>query len=144
MKLDIHVKAELRLPGPTPATLQIEAATLGDGAQTVDNPTLTITPHASAEPFLDFYGNPCRRLMLPQGDVTVEYTAQVDIPEMRSPLLKAQDVDILQLPTQTLLYTLPSRYCQSDKLIAMALDQFGDSAPASRACRRYATGLMNT
>ncbi len=122
------MRAELTLPQAVPSTLQVEVAAL-DGAQNVEQAQLTVTPYAEATPFADFYGNPCRRLLLPQGDVTVEYTATVDIPEVRSPLLKAAEADILSLPTDTLLYTLPSRYCQSDKLVAMALDQFGDSAP---------------
>jgi len=129
LKLSIHVMARLRLPVPTPSTLQIEVAHLPEHGQTVEQSALSITPHADAEPFRDFYDNPCRRLLLPQEDVTVEYTALVDIPEVRMPLLKASEPDILSLPTETLLYTLPSRYCQSDKLMAMAQDQFGDAAP---------------
>ena len=129
MKLDIHVTAQLRLPAPTPSTLQIEAAQGPDGVQTVEQSALSITPHAELAPFRDFYGNPCRRGLLPGGDMTLEYAARVDIPDVRLPLLKAGETDILQLPTDTLLYTLPSRYCQSDKLMAMALDQFGDAAP---------------
>ncbi len=108
--------------------MQIEAATL-DGAQAVENPSLTITPFADSEPFRDFYGNACRRLMMPGGDVRVEYTATVTQPDTRFPLLKPVEDDALHLPTDTLLYTLPSRYCQSDKLVAMAQDMFGEVAP---------------
>jgi len=129
LKLDIHVIAQLRLPAPTPYTLQIEVAHLPDGGQSVEQSVLTITPHMDAVPFRDFYDNPCRRGLLAAGDMTMEYTARVDIPEVRMPLLKASEPDILSLPTETLLYTLPSRYCQSDKLMAMAQDQFGDAAP---------------
>jgi transglutaminase-like putative cysteine protease len=120
--------AELSLPKETPTTMQIEAAHL-DGAQAVEGSKLLITPFASAEPFRDFYGNPCRRLMMPAGDVRIEYTATVVQPDVRYPLLKPYEADALHLPTDTLLYTLPSRYCQSDKLVAMAVDMFGEVAP---------------
>jgi transglutaminase-like putative cysteine protease len=128
MKLNIHVIADLSLADPTPTTLQVEAAPL-EGAQTVDESHLFITPFAPAEPFRDFYGNPCRRLMMPAGNVRLEYTATVTQPDERYPLMKPYEADALHLPTDALLYTLPSRYCQSDKLVAMAADMFGDVAP---------------
>ena len=128
MKLNIHVVADLALPEATPTTLQIEAAPI-DGAQAIEASSLTITPFAETEPFPDFYGNPCRRLLMPGGDVRVEYTATVSQPDTRYPLLKPYEADALHLPTETLLYTLPSRYCQSDKLVAMAVDMFGEVAP---------------
>ena len=128
MRLNIHVVADLLLPAPAPTTLQVEAAVL-DGAQAVEEAQLYITPYAPAEPFRDFYQNPCRRLLMPAGDVRLEYTATVSLPDTRFPLLKPYEADALHLPTETLLYTLPSRYCQSDKLVAMATDMFGAVAP---------------
>lgn len=128
MKLGIHVQTTLTLPESTPALLQIEAAYLGE-PQTVEEATLTITPFAAVEPFADFYGNPCRRLRLPEGDVQIEYRATVTQPDLRFPLLKPVEADALHLSTDTLLYTLPSRYCQSDKLAVLAEDTFGDVAP---------------
>jgi len=128
LKLNIHVIADLILLEATPTTMQIEAAELA-GAQTVEKSVLTITPFAPAEPFQDFYGNPCRRLLMPKGDVRVEYTVTVTQPDARFPLLKPIEDDALHLPTDALLYTLPSRYCQSDKLVAMASDMFGEVAP---------------
>lgn len=128
MKLSLHVVADLSVPDATPTTLQIEAASLGE-AQTVENAELLIMPFAAAEPFPDFYGNPCRRFLMPAGDVRIEYRATVTQPDTRFPLLKPYEADALHLPTDTLLYTLPSRYCQSDRLVAMATDMFGEVAP---------------
>ena len=128
MRLSIHVIADLALPAPTPTTLQIEAAHL-EGTQTLERSALSVTPFAAAEPFADFYGNPCRRLLMPAGEVRLEYTAAALLPDTRFPLLKPYEADALHLPTDTLLYTLPSRYCQSDRLGAMATDLFGEAAP---------------
>ncbi len=128
MKLSIHVVADLVVPVPTPTTLQIEAAEVA-GAQAVESPTLTVTPFAPAEPFLDFYGNPCRRLMMAEGDVRLEYAATATLPDAAPPPGQTGEADALHLPTDALLYTLPSRYCQSDKMVAMAVDLFGDAAP---------------
>jgi transglutaminase-like putative cysteine protease len=129
LKLSVHVIADLVLPVPTPTTLQIEAAQVA-GAQAVASPTLTVTPFTEAEPFLDFYRNPCRRLMMAAGDVRLEYAARVTLPDTPPPpAARAHEADALHLPTDALLYTLPSRYCQSDKMVAMAADLFGDATP---------------
>jgi transglutaminase-like putative cysteine protease len=128
MNIQIHMTAELSLPQSVPGLLQVEARHL-PGAQNLEQSELTITPFAETEPFADLYGNPCRRLQMPEGDVRVEYAATVHIPEARFPMLQPIEADALQLPTETLLYTLPSRYCQSDLLMNMAQDQFGDAPP---------------
>ena len=128
MKLEIRVTAELSLPEAVPALLQVEAAALGE-AQTLERSALWITPYAEAAPFYDFYGNPCRRLMMPAGNVRIEYAATVIQPDKRQPLLEPVEENALTLPTDTLLYTLPSRYCQSDKLVAIAQDTFGGVTP---------------
>lgn len=128
MKLSLHMIADLAVSEATPTTLQIEAAQIS-GAQTVENAVLTITPFAAAEPFLDFYGNPCRRFLMPAGDTQIEYTAAVTLPDTRFPRLLPFEADALHLPTDTLLYTLPSRYCQSDRLALMATDLFGEALP---------------
>ena len=73
MKLNIHVKTTLAVAEATPTLLQIEAAQVGE-AQTVEESILTITPFAEAEPFGDFYGNPCRRLLMPAGDVEMGHS----------------------------------------------------------------------
>ncbi len=133
MKLSIHAVADLVLPEDTPTTLQIEAAQIA-GVQNVEGPVFTVTPFAAAEPFPDFYGNPCRRVLLPAGNVRAEYTATVTLPGARFPAMLPYETipyeaDALHLPTNTLLYTLPSRYCQSDRLVAMATDLFGEAVP---------------
>lgn len=128
MNIQINMTADLMLPQSVPGLLQIEARDL-PGAQTVESSELVITPFAETQPFTDLYENPCRRLMLPEGDVRVEYRATVSLPDTRYPMLQPVEIDALHLPTDTLLYTLPSRYCQSDRLTNMAQDQFGDAPP---------------
>ncbi len=129
MRLNIHVTAELELAQETPAFLQVEAVSLPENNQTVEAATLTLTPETPTEAFSDFYGNNCRRLVLPSGDVTVEYTATVAQTDLRLPPLLPEQNDVLRLPPEVILYTLASRYCQSDKLINMAQDEFGQTEP---------------
>ena len=131
MRLSIRFTAELALPFPTPTTLMVEAADLG-AAQCLEDSRLYVAPFTVAEPFRDFYQNPCRRLLMPAGDVRLEYAATVSLPDARpaeGDEDEADEADALHLPTETLLYTLPSRYCQSDLLVPMAEDLFGAGRP---------------
>jgi transglutaminase-like putative cysteine protease len=67
--------------------------------------------------------------MFAQGEVTIRYTANVDIVEHREPMIHAAETNVLQLPPEVLPYLLPSRYCPSDRLSHLAASEFGRTAP---------------
>jgi transglutaminase-like putative cysteine protease len=80
--------------------------------------------------YLDEFGNPCQRLMLPGGRFAIRYDAVVEVPADPDPVLaEAQQVPPEDLPAETLQFLLPSRYCLSDKLQGAAVDSFGDLEP---------------
>ncbi|HEY3332650.1 MAG TPA: transglutaminase family protein [Capsulimonadaceae bacterium] len=128
MKLNIHLKATLELSAPAPTVLQIEAANI-EGVQHIESAELYITPYADSQPFRDIYDNPCRRVLLPAGEVIVEYKALVTIPDSRSPLVQAVDTDVMTLPPDIMHYLLPSRYCPSDRMENLAYEEFGNTNP---------------
>lgn len=65
------------------------------------------------------------RFSAPTGELELRYcaTIEVDMPK-RDPAL--QEMDIADLPSEVMHYLLPSRYCESDLLSAMAQRTFGD------------------
>ncbi|BDI28822.1 hypothetical protein CCAX7_008730 [Capsulimonas corticalis] len=128
MKIKIHFECELQLAAAAPTILQLEAADI-PGAQNIESSSLKIEPDVQTEEFLDIYKNPCRRLLMPAGDVRIEYNSVVELPDKRGAFIEPTEPDILHLPTDMLTYTLPSRYCQSDKLVKMANDTFGSITP---------------
>ncbi len=128
MNISIKVSAQLKLPQSVPGLIQLEVQQI-DGAQSVVSSNFNLNPFAPADPFNDFYGNPCRKVQFPQGDVTLEYSASISLPDKRMPILKPIEHTALELPPDVLLYILPSRYCQSDRLVNMATDEFGDAQP---------------
>ncbi|HSH93066.1 MAG TPA: transglutaminase family protein [Roseimicrobium sp.] len=83
-------------------------------------------PASSAREFVDPLGNQvCRTLLLPGRNV-IDMDALVSV----SPLpdnagMNDQAVPINELPQELLRYTLPSRYCDSDKLMNFAWQTFG-------------------
>jgi transglutaminase-like putative cysteine protease len=76
--------------------------------------------------FQDSHGNiTCRSTLMPgrneiRHDALVAVSSRPDSREMTGEL-----VPVGQLPAEVLRYTLPSRYCDSDKLLNFAWNQFG-------------------
>jgi transglutaminase-like putative cysteine protease len=87
-------------------------------------------PNTPLREYRDSFENPCWRLLLPEGDSLVRYDAVVDVsgdPDLvvpDAPLVPVQD-----LPDDALVYTLPSRYIESDLLLNDAWDLFGNTPP---------------
>jgi transglutaminase-like putative cysteine protease len=76
--------------------------------------------------FQDSHGNITYRAMLMPGRNEIRHDALVavsSLPDARPAPEHIRTVD--QLPAELLRYTLPSRYCDSDKLMDFAWNQFG-------------------
>lgn len=65
------------------------------------------------------------RLRANAGELVVRYAALVDLQHHRQPPEGLQEIWIPNLPGAVLPYLYPSRYCESDKLNAFAMAQFG-------------------
>jgi transglutaminase-like putative cysteine protease len=93
----------------------------------VNDAQLLVDPPVPVHQYLDIYGNICRRLTLDPGVSRIRYEAEVEVSEG----IDAADPDATQqqvadLPDDVLLYTLASRYCDSDRLANTAWGLFGD------------------
>ena len=85
-----------------------------------------IEPHIPVHEYIDSFGNPVWRLVAPEGQLHVRYDALVEVPPAPDPVLPGLPKTAVQeLPDEVLMYTLPSRYCQSDLFIADAWNMFG-------------------
>ena len=117
---------------PTPAVFLVRPE--DGGRHQVIREQWATQPDAPYHDYTDLFGNACRRLTLPQGEVSLRYDAIVQT----SRELDAVDWNVEQhlvqdLPDDVLVYTLPSRYCLSDVLVDRAAQLFG-SAPRGRGC----------
>jgi transglutaminase-like putative cysteine protease len=80
--------------------------------------------------YRDSFGNVCCRLVAPAGGVTLRGSALVrdsGLPDIVNQT--AQQIPIDQLPDDLLLYLMPSRYCETDKLTDIAWSLFGATRP---------------
>jgi len=87
---------------------------------------LSYGPGLPAYEFQDSYGNITCRSILRAGRNDIRHDALVSItssPDSQSP--GADSTPVHQIPTDVLRYILPSRYCDSDKLLDFAWKNFG-------------------
>ncbi len=75
------------------------------------------------------HGNRYARLRAGPGDLVVRYEATVDITHYVGSPDDIAEVQIADLPPDTLPYIYPSRYCQSDRLQQIAREEFGTMMP---------------
>jgi transglutaminase-like putative cysteine protease len=127
--LDITVRVGCHvvylLPVPMAASLALRPR--DDEHQKVQRQKLTLTPNVAASSFIDVHGNLTDRIMLQPGENIVHHDAIVSVsskPDNFNP--PGRPAPVGELPPDTLRYTLPSRYCDSDKLIKFAWQQFGN------------------
>lgn len=88
---------------------------------------LTLGNNLPAEEFTDSHGNPFYRVTLAPGsnlfrhDAIVTVSSRPDNHDLRD----TTPISPAELPPALLRYTLPSRYCDSDKLVNFAWEKFG-------------------
>jgi transglutaminase-like putative cysteine protease len=92
--------------------------------------TMRTAPAVPLYSYLDSFGNRCTRLVVPGGLFRVTADALLEDPGIPEPeVWSAPEVPIGELPPQTLVYLLGSRYCETDLLSAEAWRLFGDVTP---------------
>ena len=85
---------------------------------------------AAMRDYRDIYGNVCTRVLAPAGPIT--FTADFLIADSGQPdptVVGLEQHAVEDLPDETLLYLLPSRYCDTDRLSDLAWAEFGSTPP---------------
>ena len=84
-------------------------------------------PHTS---YIDSFGNRCSRFVAPPGPITLSCSTLIEDSGLEDPVpLDAQEHPVAELPNETLIYLLNSRYCEVDRLSNIAVELFGNVAP---------------
>ena len=90
----------------------------------------TATPDFPSSVYVDGFGNHVRRFMTPVGTFTItrDFVMEDDgVPNPSRP--EAREVPLADLPSDVIPYLLGSRYCETDKLGAIAWNLFGWTTP---------------
>jgi transglutaminase-like putative cysteine protease len=114
---------EFNQPTPMIAILNVHASRVSD----LERPDyLVTTPAVPIEGYRDTFGNWCNRLVAPAGtfkmkiETVVRDHGQWDVSDPGATQSPVQD-----LPADTILYLLGSRYCETDRLSDIAWRLFG-------------------
>ena len=92
--------------------------------------TVFTVPDTPTTTYLDLFGNRCRRLVAPAGDLTLWGDATIEDDGKLDPVISgAREIPVADLPDDCLVYLMGSRYCETDRLSQVAWDTFGNIAP---------------
>ena len=98
--------------------------------QTILEQRLKISPDYEPENYLEQNRqNSYFRLNVPTGNLTIDYQATVELSHHADSIDEINEIPPSQLPLEVIPYLYPSRYCQSDRLMKFAQDEFGNCKP---------------
>ena len=129
MQIRAGYDIEYECPQPTPMllVLSIHPSRFAD----LSTPyTIEFDPPIPASNYTDAYGNTCTRITAPAGRVRIFADFQIGdtgLPDVVAP--EAQQMPIENLPEDTIVFLLGSRYCETDALSELAWSLFGGTSP---------------
>lgn len=97
--------------------------------QWVMRESYAIEPQTTVYEYTDGYGNLCQRLVAPAGRFVVQTDAEVDTAPAIDRLPGAPFTLVDELPDGVIPFLLPSRYCESDRLLDLAQEIVGEALP---------------
>lgn len=87
-------------------------------------------PDVPVTRYTDKYGNLCQRLVAPAGLISLGAAFTISDGGAPDPVHEsAEQIDVSRLPSEALQFLLPSRYCETDLLMPIAWQLFGDTPP---------------
>ena len=125
MLIEAGFEIAFECPAATPMILQLSIHPSRD-ADLLTPDRIASDPSLPMRSYLDLFGNRVTRVEVPAGLVT--FSDRFVIQDLGEPDETPPDVrttPIADLPDETLLFLLASRYCDSDKLADFAWSQFG-------------------
>ncbi len=129
--MDIRVGYELMYdfiePTPMMLMLNVHPSRAGD---LITPDYMTTDPVVPIATYIDGFGNLCSRLVAPGGRITIRTDAMIRDSGLPDPVAPwARQVPVENLPDDTLVFLLGSRYCETDRLSDIAWNLFGGYAP---------------
>ena len=120
--MKLFAGGELLYEVPAPAPLVLMLRPRSGAGQWVISEEYHIEPSIPVIEYTDPYGNLCQRLMAPEGKFKIQISLVVETADEIDTAPGAPFVPVQDLPDDTLQFLLPSRYCQSDRLGALAAE----------------------
>ena len=129
MKIRVGYELIYDFPQPTPM-IMVLGTHLTRASDVIVPDYLTTDPAVTISPYRDSYGNWCSRLVAPAGRMRLSGDGVVrdsGLPDVVAPSAPQHAVE--DLPAETIVYLLGSRYCETDRLSDIAWQLFAQTAP---------------
>lgn len=127
MRIRMGYELIYQCPQPTPMILHlnVETARAGD----LESPDLIRTdPPVPVTTYTDVFGNTCSRLVAPAGRIRISSDSVIrDHGQSEPAVVDAIQHPVEDLPPETLVFLIGSRYCETDLLNDIAWQRFGQT-----------------
>ena len=125
MKIRVGFEMVYDCPQPTPMILNLNVH-FTRVSDLIGRDNLMFDPPVASTAYRDSFGNWCTRIVAPAGRTTVSADAYVNDSGLPDVIARqAQQLLVRDLPEESLLFLLGSRYCETDRLSETAWQLFG-------------------
>jgi transglutaminase-like putative cysteine protease len=129
MKIRVGYEIIYDFPQPTPM-IMVLGVHPSRASDVVASDAVTTDPAVTISRYRDLYGNWCTRLVAPPGRILLTGDGIVQDSGIPDPVVpSAQQHLVEDLPSETIVYLLGSRYCETDSLSNTAWQLFGNTPP---------------
>lgn len=129
MKLKVGYELQYEFPQPTPVILMLSIHyTRVSDLERPDH--VVIMPSVPISGYRDGFGNWCSRILAPAGAMRIStdtIIGDTGLPDRIAP--DATQIPVHELPEEAIVFLLPSRYCDSDRLLDVAWTHFAQTQP---------------
>jgi transglutaminase-like putative cysteine protease len=114
-----------------PTAMVLQLAIRDDrGAEVIELEDFATDPEIESSTYRDLFGNICRRLVAPPGNITFRSMSLLKNSGDYDPVQPdAIQHPVADLPDECLVFLMGSRYCETDRLSQIAWDLFGHIKP---------------
>jgi transglutaminase-like putative cysteine protease len=114
MLLKVGCEIVFTIPAPTAMVLMLQLHP-SIAAKSRESERFQVMPAVAVSEYIDLYGNRCSRVFVPAGRVVFRHDAIVEDDGQPDPQVRhAYQHPVQELPQDTLLFLLASRYCEVD------------------------------
>jgi len=125
MKIHVGFEFIYEFLAPTPVVLMLNVHP-SRASDLIKSDQLHLAPTLPLTRYTDAFGNICTRLLAPKGHLQISTDAIIadsGLPDAVEP--EARQHEVAELPHETLVFLLGSRYCETERLMNQAWSLFG-------------------
>jgi len=129
MKFNVGFELQYEFPQPTPVILMLNIH-FSRASDVLMPDYIRVSPSVPMSGYRDGFGNWCTRLLAPGGRMVLSADYVIRDNGRPDPIAPdARQMPVEELPEETLVFLLASRYCDSDLLLDLAWNLFGAARP---------------